>query len=188
MQSDQVSRFIKKVEKTEDFMDSVLISSTLSEEKVKQNVALEIYEDYFNTEDPATNSEEFNVKTIISYPDPSKKIENQNRPVSFQTYTNIIKSFEFSFHILNFLCFISDKLCKESSKLEYIPIYMSTTLDIKKGNLRLTFSLSFSPGSGDSIAISYCSEDFLEAVTWPYSTSGYIFDIRKEKKHIFIKI
>ena len=107
MQSDQVSRFIKKVEKTEDFMDSVLISSTLSEEKVKQNVALEIYEDYFNTEDPATNSEEFNVKTIISYPDPSKKIENQNRPVSFQTYTNIIKSFEFSFHIFNFLFQIS---------------------------------------------------------------------------------
>ena len=107
MQSDQVSRFIKKVEKTEDFMDSVLISSTLSEEKVKQNVALEIYEDYFNTEDPVTNSEEFNVKTIISYPDPSKKIENQNRPVSFQTYTNIIKSFEFCFHIFNFLFQIS---------------------------------------------------------------------------------
>ena len=26
--------------------------------------------------------------------------------------------------------------------------------------------LSFSPDSGDNIAISYCSEDFLEAVTW----------------------
>ena len=108
MQSDQVSRFIKKVEKTEDFMDSVLISSTLSEEKVKQNVALEIYEDYFNTEDPATNSEEFNVKTIISYPDPSKKIENQNRPVSFQTYTNIIKVLKSLFIcIFNFLFQIS---------------------------------------------------------------------------------
>ena len=109
MQSDQVSRFIKKVEKTEEFMDSVLISSTMSEEKVKQNVALEIYEDYFNTEDPATNTEEFNVKTIISYPDPSKKTENQNRPVSFQTYTNIIKSFESCFHtyLQNFLFQIS---------------------------------------------------------------------------------
>ena len=67
------------MEKTEEFMDSVLISSTLSEEKVKQNVAVEIYEDYFNTEDPATNAEEFNVKTIISYPDPSKKIENSTK-------------------------------------------------------------------------------------------------------------
>ena len=95
------------MEKTEEFMDSVLISSTLSEEKVKQNVAVEIYEDYFNTEDPATNAEEFNVKTIISYPDPSKKIENSNRPVSFQTYKNIIKSLEFSFHTFYFLFQIS---------------------------------------------------------------------------------
>ena len=47
-QSDQVTRFIKKIEKSDEYLDSVLNFSTLSEEKVMQNVALEIYEDYFD--------------------------------------------------------------------------------------------------------------------------------------------
>ena len=64
-------------------MDSVLKFSTLSEEKVKQNVAVEIYEDYFDQEDEETNIEDdmFTVKTIISYPDPSRKPGKPNRPV-----------------------------------------------------------------------------------------------------------
>ena len=82
-QQDQVTRFIKKIEKSDQFMDSVLKFSTLSEEKVKQNVAVEIYEDYFDQEDEETNIEDgmFAVKTIISYPDPSRKPGKPNRPV-----------------------------------------------------------------------------------------------------------
>ena len=82
-QQDQVTRFIKKIEKSDQFMDSVLKFSTLSEEKVKQNVAVEIYEDYFDQEDEETNIEDdmFTVKTIISYPDPSRQPGKPNRPV-----------------------------------------------------------------------------------------------------------
>ena len=53
----------------------------MAEEKVKQNVALEIYEDYFHETDPATDTEKYEVKTIISYPDPSKKSGIPKRPV-----------------------------------------------------------------------------------------------------------
>ena len=54
----------------------------MAEEKVKQNVALEIYEDYFHEIDPATDTEKYEVKTIISYPDPSKKSGIPKRPVT----------------------------------------------------------------------------------------------------------
>ena len=78
----KVTRYIKKVEKSDDYLDSVLSFSTLAEEKVKQNVALEIYEDYFHETDPATDTEKYEVKTIISYPDPSKKSGIPKRPVT----------------------------------------------------------------------------------------------------------
>ena len=86
--SDQVFRFIKKIEKSDDFVDSALTFSALTEEKVKQNVALEIYEEYFDEDDPATNMEDFDVKTVISYPDPSRMENNPSRPVS-QELNNI---------------------------------------------------------------------------------------------------
>ena len=44
-------------------------------------MALEIYEDYFDEDDPATNMENFDVKTVISYPDPSKMETHPSRPV-----------------------------------------------------------------------------------------------------------
>ena len=96
-QSDQVDRYIKRIEKTEEFMDSVLQFAVLAEEKVmhnlvlyrclwkgvqvKQNVAVEIYEDYFSSEDAATRAEEFSVDTIISYPDPAHARGSDRRPV-----------------------------------------------------------------------------------------------------------
>ena len=36
-QSDQVDRYIKRIEKTEEFMDSVLQFAVLAEEKVEHN-------------------------------------------------------------------------------------------------------------------------------------------------------
>ena len=80
--SKQVTRYIKKIEKSDEYLDSVLLFSTLTEEKIKQNVALEIYEDYFHEIDPATDAEKFEVKTIISYPDPSKITGIPPRPVT----------------------------------------------------------------------------------------------------------
>ena len=55
-----MTRFIKKIEKSDEYLDSVLNFSTLSEEKVMQNVALEIYEDYFDK--VSTLARFFNVK------------------------------------------------------------------------------------------------------------------------------
>ena len=126
-QRDQVSRYIKKVEKSEDYLDSAIIFSGVSEEKVKQNLALEIYEEYFDREDPATEPEEAGVKTIFSYPDPSKLSGGQTRPVS---------------------------------------------------------GMSFSPGGGDQLAISYCSQEFLEAITWSLPTCGYVLDLRDPTRHL----
>ena len=48
---------------------------------MKQNVAVEIYEDYFSSEDAATRAEEFSVDTIISYPDPAHARGSDRRPV-----------------------------------------------------------------------------------------------------------
>ena len=72
---------MKKIEKTDEYVDSCLQFSALAEEKVKQNVALEIYEDYFDEVDAATEVENFEAKTIISFSDPAKKRNNQTRPV-----------------------------------------------------------------------------------------------------------
>ena len=72
---------MKKIEKTDEYVDSCLQFSSLAEEKVKQNVALEIYEDYFDEVDAATEVENFEAKTIISFSDPAKKRNNQTRPV-----------------------------------------------------------------------------------------------------------
>ena len=126
-QRDQVSRYIKKVEKSDDYLDSAVAFSGVSEEKVKQNLALEIYEDYFDRSDPATEPEDAGVKTIISYPDPAKLSGGDSRPVS---------------------------------------------------------GISFSPGEGDKLAISYCSPEFLVAATWDLPTAGYILDLRDPTRHL----
>ena len=51
---------------------------------MKQNVAVEIYEDYFSSEDAATRAEEWSVDTIISYPDPAYTRGRERRPVSVE--------------------------------------------------------------------------------------------------------
>ena len=81
-QRDQVNRFLKKIEKTDTFLDSALHFTSMAEEKVKQNIALEIYEDYFDEEDPETNADLFSAKTAVAFPDPSRSEGNIKRPVS----------------------------------------------------------------------------------------------------------
>ena len=82
-QRDQVNRYLKKIEKTDAFLDSAVLFTSMAEEKVKQNIALEIYEDYFDEEDPETNTDLFSAKTAVAFPDPSFMTEGKvQRPVS----------------------------------------------------------------------------------------------------------
>ena len=81
-QRDQVFRYIKKVEKSDDYLDAAIRFCGLLEEKVRQNVSLQIYEDYFDTEDAATSPEEAAVRTLISFPDPARQPGRPHRPVS----------------------------------------------------------------------------------------------------------
>ena len=67
-ESDQVNRYLKKIEKDDGYLTSALYLSHLMEEKVKQNNAVEIYTDYFVTEDEATNWEQV-VRCSVMYND-----------------------------------------------------------------------------------------------------------------------
>ena len=42
-----MNRFLKKIEKDESFLDCAISLSSMMEEKVRQNNAVEIYTDYF---------------------------------------------------------------------------------------------------------------------------------------------
>ena len=54
---DQVNRYLKKIEKDDNYLTSALYLSHLMEEKVKQNNAVEIYTDYFQDLDESTHWE-----------------------------------------------------------------------------------------------------------------------------------
>ena len=90
-QREQVNRFLKKIEKTDKFLDSALVFTSNAEEKVKQNNALEIYEDYFDEEDPETNNDIFSAKTAVSFPDPSRLEGHGRRPVSLECFLRKLK-------------------------------------------------------------------------------------------------
>ena len=81
-ETDQVNRFLKKIEKDEAFLTSALGLAYSMEEKVKQNNAVEIYSDYFLEEDEATNWATTEAKTVMVYADPTKGKGSMRRPVS----------------------------------------------------------------------------------------------------------
>lgn len=64
---DQVNRYLKKIEKDDNYVTSALGLASMMEEKVKQNIAVEIYTDYFLNEDEATNWDEVRIKQLITY-------------------------------------------------------------------------------------------------------------------------
>ena len=76
-----MNRFLKKIEKTDKFLDSALQFTVQAEEKVKQNNALEIYEDYFVDDDPETATNIYSAKTAVSFPDPGRIEMTTSRPV-----------------------------------------------------------------------------------------------------------
>ena len=73
----QISRFIKKIEKDDKFLNSCLSIALEAEHKVKQNNCVDIYRDYFEYDDDNTNEREDQLKIVSEYPDPVGK-----RPVS----------------------------------------------------------------------------------------------------------
>ena len=77
-ETDQVNRFIKKIEKDEGFLESTLNLADRMEHHVKQNNAVEIYGDYFTREDPATDYSQPGARTVNIFTDPTKR----HRPVS----------------------------------------------------------------------------------------------------------
>ena len=78
-ENDQTMRFRKKIEKDDAYVHSVLGLCHNMELCVKQNNAVEIYEDYFCGSDESTLCEKPESKTVHVFRDPSA---THKRPVS----------------------------------------------------------------------------------------------------------
>ena len=81
-ETDQVRRYIKKIEKDDKYLKQVLGLSKLAEDKVKQNNAVEIFEEYFEFNDEPTNLKLNAANTVMVYPDPTRGKGDMRRPVS----------------------------------------------------------------------------------------------------------
>merc|ERR1719220_2549752 len=80
-ENDQTMRFRKKIEKDERYTTAALHLCSVMEGCIKQNNAIEIYEDYFNEVDEATDCEEPRAKTVNLYRDP-EALDGHIRPVA----------------------------------------------------------------------------------------------------------
>lgn len=70
-EADQVSRFRKKVEKTPEFQQQITQTGLVMEHAIKQNNAVDIYENYFETEsENVAVAEPPSIKTVNVYRDP----------------------------------------------------------------------------------------------------------------------
>ena len=88
-ESSQVNRFLKKIEKDEFFIESVLNLSLSSERKVRQNNAIDIYSQYFEYEDDRTVEREDSMKSVAVYQDPERRHNGQvPRPVSMISWAD----------------------------------------------------------------------------------------------------
>jgi len=68
---DQTIRFRKKIEKEEGYQQSIVNLGSLMEHCIKQNNAIDIYEQYFHSEDPAEVDDAPSAKTINVFRDPN---------------------------------------------------------------------------------------------------------------------
>ena len=66
-ENDQTMRFRKKIEKDEKYLNTAMGLCGVMESCIKQNNAIEIYEDYFSGVDEATDCEEPRAKTVNLY-------------------------------------------------------------------------------------------------------------------------
>ena len=68
----QVNRFLTKIEKEELFTDRVYELATAAESQVMQNIAVNIYSQYFDYEDEATEPREDRMMTKCVFRDPEQ--------------------------------------------------------------------------------------------------------------------
>ena len=68
----QVNRFLTKIEKEELFTDQVYELATAAESQVMQNIAVNIYSQYFNYQDEATDQKEDIMSTKCVFRDPEQ--------------------------------------------------------------------------------------------------------------------
>ena len=68
----QVNRFLTKIEKEESFTDQVYELATAVESQVMQNIAVNIYSQYFQYEDEATEQKEDTMRTKCVFRDPEQ--------------------------------------------------------------------------------------------------------------------
>ena len=88
-EASQVNRFLKKIEKDEFFIESVLSLSLSTERKVRQNNAIDIYSQYFEYEDDRTVQREDSMKSVAVYQDPEKSHGGEvSRPVSMISWAD----------------------------------------------------------------------------------------------------
>lgn len=73
MAVDLKNRYRKKVEKDEDYISTVTMLGGEVEELVKQNNAVDIYQEYFTHVTTDHSAEVPNVKTITVFKDPSDR-------------------------------------------------------------------------------------------------------------------
>ena len=69
-ETDQTMRFRKKIEKDDNYVKTAMGLASVMESCIKQNNALEIYQDYFNEVDEVTNVDEPVAKTVNLIRDP----------------------------------------------------------------------------------------------------------------------
>ena len=68
----QVNRFRTKIEKEESFIDQVYELATAAESQVMQNLAVNVYSQYFEYEDEATEQKEDSMRTKCLFRDPEQ--------------------------------------------------------------------------------------------------------------------
>ena len=77
----QVNRFLTKIEKEELFTDQVYELATAAESQVMQNIAVNIYSQYFDYEDEATEQKEDRMMTRCVFRDPEQVWSNNIRQI-----------------------------------------------------------------------------------------------------------
>ena len=77
----QVNRFLTKIEKEESFTEQVCELATSAEKEVMENIAVNIYSQYFDYEDEATEQKEDRMMTRCVFRDPEQVWSNNIRQI-----------------------------------------------------------------------------------------------------------
>merc|ERR1719183_2752926 len=112
-EKDQTTRFKKKVEKDEEYIRQVRALGDAIEGDIKQNYAIDIYQEYFSGEYADHSSEPPSAKTLSVFKDPS---EPKRTVSNISWYPDGGKKLAVAFAILQF----QDPRTEKASDLSYI--------------------------------------------------------------------